>query len=311
MRSLSAPAPVNLRRRDFLIRFCQGVSATLIPAGLRGLGWPPLYGFDPADASLSNGEFHLHPHYRMPRPLDTLLLKTQTGLDDFVTEKYADQVAAILSEWSSGLLHSPQDLSAVEKVLLPNFSGSSLRPSNSRVVRPGPRIEVRHNTFKRETALGRDAFLQELRSSMSGFSTILTAEFQVTSVDAASIPSAPLSPGQLQTRIRYELVVTGRDFYREQRVGYWQLTWERSASGEFRVQNWQALDETQSRSNAPSYVDIAAEVLGGNVSYSSQLVHGTDYWRTVLDGACGIDVYGHNGVSIGDIDGDGFDDLYV
>jgi Flp pilus assembly protein TadD len=36
-----------------------------------------------------------------------------------------------------------------------------------------------------------------------------------------------------------------------------------------------------------------------------------DYWRTVLDGACGIDIYGHNGVSVGDIDGDGFDDLYV
>ena len=31
----------------------------------------------------------------------------------------------------------------------------------------------------------------------------------------------------------------------------------------------------------------------------------------MLDGACGIDVYGHNGVSIGDIDGDGYDDLYV
>jgi tetratricopeptide (TPR) repeat protein len=31
----------------------------------------------------------------------------------------------------------------------------------------------------------------------------------------------------------------------------------------------------------------------------------------VLDGACGIDVYGHNGISTGDIDGDGFDDLYV
>ena len=39
--------------------------------------------------------------------------------------------------------------------------------------------------------------------------------------------------------------------------------------------------------------------------------HGSDYWRTVLDGACGIDIYGHNGVSVGDIDNDGFDDLYV
>ena len=107
------------------------------------------------------------------------------------------------------------------------------------------------------------------------------------------------------------MVATGHGFYREQRVGYWQLTWERSASGEFRVRNWQALDETQSRSLRPSYVDITAAALGGNASYASQLLHGTDYWRTVLDGACGIDIYGHNGVSVGDIDGDGFDDLYV
>jgi len=86
---------------------------------------------------------------------------------------------------------------------------------------------------------------------------------------------------------------------------------EPSGPGEFRVLNWQALDETQSRSAGPGYVDIAAAALGGNPSYSSQLVHGTDYWRTVLDGACGIDIYGHNGVSIGDIDGDGFDDFYL
>ena len=302
---------MDLRRRNFLIRFCQGASAALIPAGLRGLGWPTLYGFDSGDASLSNGEFHLHPHYRMPRPLDALLVKTQAGLDDFVTEKYADQIAAILSEWSSGLLYSPQNVSAVEKVLLPNFSGTSPRPVESRVVRPGPVIDVRHNTFKRETALGRDAFLQELRSTLSGFSKILTAEFQVTTIDAAS---TTLSPGELQTRIRYELVAAGHDFYREQRVGYWQLFWGRSALGEFRVQKWQMLDETQSRSigpGGPAYVDIAAAALGGNASYSSQLLRGTDYWRTVLDGACGIDVYGHNGVSVGDIDGDGFDDLYV
>ncbi len=248
----------------------------------------------------------------MPRPLDALLLKTQAGLDDFVTEKYADQIAAILAQWSSGLLQSPQEVRPVEKVLLPNFSGSSPRPADSRVVRPGPAIEVRHNTFHRETGLGRDAFLQELRSAISSFSKILTAEFQVTGIDASSMPAAAaLSPGQLQTRIRYELVGTGRDFYREQRVGYWQIAWERSASGEFRVRQWQVLDETESRCTGPGYVDITAAALSGNASYSAQLLHGTDYWRTVLDGACGIDIYGHNGVSVGDIDGDGYDDLYV
>ncbi len=250
----------------------------------------------------------------MPRPLDALLLKTQAGLDDFVTEQYAAQIAAILAQWSSGLLQSPQNVRAIEEVLLPAFSGYSSQPVASRVVRPGPAIEVRHNSFQHETTLTREAFLQELRSTMSRFSQLLTAEFQVTGIDAGSMPGTALSPGQLQTRIRYELVGTGHGFYREQRVGYWQLTWERSASGEFRVRIWQALDEAQSRSvgsGGPCYLDITAAALGGNASYSSQLIHGTDYWRTVLDGACGIDIYGHNGVSIGDMDGDGFDDLYV
>jgi len=248
----------------------------------------------------------------MPRPIDALLLKTQAGLDDFVTEKYADEIAAILAQWSFGLLQSPQNVKAIERVLAPAFSGSSLRPAESRVARPGSPIEVRHNTFKPCAGLGRDAFLQELRLALSGWSRILTAEFQVTSIDAESVP-ATLSSGQLQTRIRYELVAAGHGFYREQRVGYWQIVWERSASGDLRVRNWQTLDETRSRSNAsgPCYVDISAAALGGSPSYASQLLHGTDYWRTVLDGACGIDVYGHNGVSVGDIDGNGLDDLYV
>ncbi len=308
---MAAPGPVDLRRRDFLAKCCQGASAALIPAGLRGFSFPSLFDLDSTDAVPSGHEFYLHPHYRIPRPLDALLLKTQPSLDDFVTEKYADQIAAILAQWSSALLESPQDLSAVERVLSPNFSGSSPRPVDSRIVRPGPAIEVRRNSFGQETALGRAAFLQELRSVMSGFWKILAAEFQVTGIDARSIPVAALSSGQLQTCIRYELVATGQNFYREQRVGYWQLAWEWSATGDFRVRNWQTLQETQSRSTGRSYVDIAAAALGGNGSYSSQLLHGTDYWRTVLDGACGIDIYGHNGVSVGDIDGDGFDDLYV
>src|SRR5436305_3563791 len=40
------------------------------------------------------------------------------------------------------------------------------------------------------------------------------------------------------------------------------------------------------------------------------MLQGTDCWRTVLDGACGIDVYGNQGIAVGDYDGDGFDDIY-
>lgn len=242
-------------------------------------------------------------------PLEALLLKIHPGLDEFLTEKCAEQIADILAQWNLGLLQSPQNVAAIEKVLLPTFSAASLRPVQSHAVRRGPPIEVRRNTFSPQLALNRTAFLAELSSALSRYTKILTAEFQVTQVTADALEAS--GSGQLRTRIRYEIVGTGRDFYREQLVGYWDFLWEAATPGAFLLRNWQPLEETQSRAIAPTYLDITAPALAGNASYSAQLLHGSDYWRTVLDGASGIDIYGHNGVSVGDVDGDGLDDLYI
>jgi tetratricopeptide (TPR) repeat protein/peroxiredoxin len=293
--------PADSSRRDFLAKCCQGASAAFIPAGLRGLAFPFAYVSNPVP---SGSDFHLHPHYRAQLPLDATLLKTQTGLDDFVTEKYHDHIATILSEWSAGFRASPQDVRSVEKALAPTFAGASFRPVESRLLRSGPPVETHQNKFASEPTLPKDAFLRDLRSAMNFFSEVITAEFQVTGIDARP-------PERLRTRVRYELVGSGKDVYREQRVGYWELDWESSATGEFRLRSWRLSDETRSRSTTPVFADITAAAFAGNASYSSQLLHGADYWRTVLDIASGIDIYGHNGVSIGDIDGDGFDDLYV
>ena len=303
----------ELSRRHFLVRFCQGTGATLIPARLWGFTFPNAgSGADRTSPPPGGAGFHLHPHYRSDRPLDATLLKVQAGLDDFVTEKYADQLAATLAGWSAALLQSPSALQAIARTLDADFSGASLLPLESRVVRLDSMLEIHQNRFRGEGgALARDAFLHELQSYLSVFSSILTAEFQITSVDAGPDSSAKPAQLRIETRVRYEIVGTGADFYREQRVGVWELSWATSASDQFHVRSWRALNETQARSRSPVYVDIATEALGKNSSYAEQMLHGTDYWRTILDGACGIDVYGHNGVSVADIDSDGFDDLYL
>lgn len=318
------PGPVDRHRRQFLFRCCQGASAALIPARWFGLG-PPLTsigGSGREDAP--DGFFHLQPHYRTPLPLDALLRKTQAGLDEFVTEVYADQIAAILARWSGGLLRSAEYVAAFEEVMLPIFSGNSFEPHESKTLRQGPTIEIRQNMFSKALVLRRDTFLAELVSWLKPFSSLMTAELQVTKIDASGMAdrtgvrtassdagASSRTSGQLRTRIRYELVGAGADFHREQRVGYWDLMWQAQTYGEFGLLNWQSLQETQSRAAVPAYVDVTSAALGSNASYSAQLLRGTDYWRTVLDGSCGIDIYGHNGVSVGDVDGDGFDDLYV
>jgi tetratricopeptide (TPR) repeat protein/peroxiredoxin len=301
---------VDQGRRDFLIRCCQGTSAAFVPASLRRLAFSPGY-FDPQGVVSADGEFHLHPHYRAKLPLEAVLLKTEPSLDQFITEKYADQIVATLAEWSASLRKSPHDTRAVEKAISKDFAGASLKPLESQLSRSNAGLEVRRNQFANTATLGPDAFLNDLRSTLNAFAEIIVAEFQVTSIKAI----LSNRPASLQTRVRYDLVGSGHDFYREQRVGEWDLEWETSPvgdpGGELRVRSWRALGETQSRSLAPVFVDVAGQAFGANPSFSAQMLHGSDYWRTVLDQACGIDIYGHNGVAVGDIDGDGFDDIYV
>jgi tetratricopeptide (TPR) repeat protein len=49
----------------------------------------------------------------------------------------------------------------------------------------------------------------------------------------------------------------------------------------------------------------------GTVLDCEQLSRGIPYWMARLDAATGIDIYGNNGIAVGDIDGDGRDEVYV
>ncbi len=110
----------------------------LLPAGLHGLGWPSFYPDDSPDLNLSVCEFQLHPHYRMARPLDSLLLKANAGLDDFVTEKYADEIAAILAGGLRACWNLRKIVSAIARVLYAEICGSFITACQIPYCAPAP-----------------------------------------------------------------------------------------------------------------------------------------------------------------------------
>jgi Tfp pilus assembly protein PilF/peroxiredoxin len=258
-------------------------------------------------AGATFGEERFVPHYPKKSPLDDVIRYLAAGSDEYVTEKYVQEIANTLSGWMKGLRNNAAATADIlGGMLAPTVGANVLTRMGEKSVRAGYGIEVVQRTFGAEMAMERGAFVGEMRDYLAGLSRIESAEFQIVGI--AETKNAPLS---VSTKIRYELVGVSGSEKREQRIGWWRIEWTRDDAGMWRASRWLGSEESVSRAGAPAFLDVTSRAFGHIDSYRAQLLHGTDYWRTVMDGASGIDVYGNTGIAAGDYDGDGFDDLYI
>jgi Flp pilus assembly protein TadD/peroxiredoxin len=263
----------------------------------------------PRDLTISSFPFadlRLTPHYPVKSPLDNLLLKVAPGADEYLSEKYAFEIMQLLGEWSLGLKTAPPALASLTKFIDVSIETNSLLPTREIARRSGSGIEILERRFPREVVSGRERFLHEMQSYLAPLSRVETAEFEIVGIEQLSNSAATFD-----IDIRYDLVGTQHDPGREQRVGHWLTRWSQDETHGWRAIRWQATGETLVRTREPVFIDVTAQALGQTESYKTQMLRGVDHWRTVLDGASGIDVYGNCGLAVGDFDNDGFDDLYV
>jgi tetratricopeptide (TPR) repeat protein len=245
------------------------------------------------------------PHYPARSPLDDVLRLVAPGTDAFVTEKYAAEIEMILRKWAEEI----RDGRTAWKFVATSVQSpveSNIAASVEETAQPhAAGVELKTRAFGSPTKLSREQFARALRDSLGPFRSIEAAELEIVSVREVS--RAPLVA---DTQVRYAFAGERRDGGREERIGAAKAVWSR-AGDSWLVEKWNLVGETISSAKSPLFVDITGLALGSCDSYKDQLRHGVDYWRTVLDGASGVDVYGNNGVAAGDFDGDGFDDLYV
>ena len=87
-------------------------------------------------------------------------------------------------------------------------------------------------------------------------------------------------------------------------------TWDVTDPSAPRLAGAEFVEGTLARSGAPVFVEITAAALAGDV-LDQQLVQGLDHWRDRLDTRTGVGSLGHHGIAVGDVDGNGLDDLYL
>jgi Flp pilus assembly protein TadD len=125
-------------------------------------------------------------------------------------------------------------------------------------------------------------------------------------LDAVAV-RAP-APERLRTTVRFGLA--GAQPW--QASGIWQVDWiQLGEDRPWRISRWQCEELTVTEAAAFSFSDITAAAFSGDPSYRLLLTRDTNYWRTVLDAAAGVDIFGNYGVAVGDVDGDGEDEIYL
>src|SRR5260370_16179558 len=111
--------------------------------------------------------------------MDEVLRQVEPGLDAFVTEKYAEQIEAVLEKWTAGLCNAtgdpsgqtadqlrgqlPETFVAVKNSLSPNLQASSLIPTERHPLRPLAGLEIYRNQFPSVVTLNRAGFIAEFR----------------------------------------------------------------------------------------------------------------------------------------------------
>lgn len=251
-------------------------------------------------------DLRLTPLYPAKSPLADLIALVTPGSDGYITEKYADDIGSVLKKWSDVLKASPVGLTVLADSLDESIEASTLVSTAETVLRSAYGIDAVKRQFTPDLARGRDRFVESLRRWLAQPLQVESAEFEIFGIE--QIADEPLA---VRAEIRYDIVSTRSGERREECVGSWHTEWFRDGSGAWKARRWEAKEESITTAKGPIFIDVTTHALSGSESYNRQLLHGADYWRTILDGAIGVDIYCNNGLAVGDFDNDGFDDFYV
>ena len=263
----------------------------------------------PSDATRQVGQSSRGPSlcpvpavYRPISAADQRMATAILSSDTFPSEQRANELSSRLHELSSWLRKRVRKARTIATFLADNFQSTRLQDQSELRAETGA-LTIWRAATRSALELTREGFVDEFSGFVKDFQEIRIADFQIVSL---------VEEGQLvRTTVDYTIAGNATKAWRLQISGLWNLDWTIDSEGRWRIVKWVSLDQTRSSSLSPVFVDVSDSALGENLSFNAQLRRGIGDWQAILDEALGTDIYGNNGVAVGDIDGDGWDDLYV
>jgi Flp pilus assembly protein TadD/peroxiredoxin len=249
------------------------------------------------------------PALATPETMVPFLEHLDPGDDGFPLERQARELETRLRELSEALRAGSTGLPALARTLLDSsFRGARLLPPDPPSTTQTALVVARTKTFPADLTLDARSFGAEMQRLVAYFREVTVAELLLTSIAPEGAAANP--PQRLRTTVRYDIVGAAKNAYRAEHVGEWDMTWQRNGSG-WQVVRWSAASDVASQARAPVFNEITVTALGGTDSFRKQLNLDLDGWMATFDSVLTRDSNGHHGVSAGDADGDGRDDLYV
>ncbi len=218
-----------------------------------------------------------------------------------LSELQAGEIERFLAELASELVS--RDLRVAERVA-PQFEGTPLSPAREELAHSMGVLRSFRGAPKTERSVTSDSLGREFDTLLADYRSIDWAKFKIVGIE-------PNGERAASATLRFQMAGVTQQGLRQQIGVEWASEWERTSEGRWLLAALQAGDSERSHSSVAAFEDVSEAAFGQNASFHQQLKFGTEVWRTRMDAASGMDVYGQQGLAVGDYDGDGLEDFYL